>query len=39
MVMQNGKVFVGNITNNLVYVINSSNNSIIDSISVGTNPV
>ena len=39
MLMQNGKVFVGNITNNMIYVINSSDDLIIDSIHVGTSPV
>ena len=39
MHMQNGKVFVGNITNNMVYVINSSDDAIIDSINVGSSPV
>ena len=39
MHMQNGKVFVGNITNNMVYVIKSSDDAIIDSINVGSSPV
>ncbi len=39
MRIQNGKVFVGNITNNMVYVINSSNDSIMDSIQVGSSPI
>ena len=39
MHMKNGKVFVANITNNMVYVINSSDDAIIDSINVGSSPV
>ena len=39
LIMQNEKVFVCNVSNSQVYVINSNNNLIIDSISVGPNPV
>ena len=39
MLMQNGKVYVCNVANNQIYVINSNDNTILDSISVGQNPV
>lgn len=39
IIMQNEKVFVCNVSNSQVYIINSNNNLIIDSISVGPNPV
>ena len=39
ILMQNGKVFVCNVANNLIYVISSNDDTIMDSISVGQNPV
>ena len=39
ILMQNGKVYVCNVANNLIYVINSNDDTIMDSISVGQNPV
>tara|TARA_B110000037_G_scaffold208173_1_gene255992 strand:+ start:697 stop:1722 length:1026 start_codon:yes stop_codon:yes gene_type:complete len=39
ILMQNGKVYVCNVANNLIYVINSNDDTIMDSISVGKNPV
>ena len=39
ILMQNGKVYACNVTNDQIYVINSEDDSILDSISVGQNPV
>ena len=39
ILMQNGKVYVCNVANNLIYVINSNDDIILDSIIVGQNPV
>ena len=39
IIIQNGKAYISNITNNQLYVVNTSNDNIIDSISVGSNPI
>ncbi len=39
MLMQNGKVYVCNVANNQIYVIDSNHDNILDSISVGQSPV
>ena len=39
IIIQNGKAYISNITNNQLYVVNTSNDTIFDSISVGSNPV
>ncbi|MAW84345.1 MAG: hypothetical protein CL832_08100 [Crocinitomicaceae bacterium] len=39
IIIQNGKAYISNITNNQLYVVNTSNDNIFDSISVGSNPV
>ena len=39
IIIQNGKAYISNITNNQLYVVNTSNDNIFDSISVGSNPI
>ena len=39
IIIQNGKAYISNITNNQLYVVSTSNDNIFDSISVGSNPV
>lgn len=39
IIIQNEKVFVCNKANNQIYIINSNSDFIVDSISVGANPV
>ena len=39
IIIQNGKAYISNITNNQLYVVKTSNDNIFDSISVGSNPI
>ena len=39
IIIQNGKAYISNITNNQLYVVNTSNDNIFDSILVGSNPI
>ena len=39
IIVQNGKAYISNITNNQLYVVNTSNDNIFDSILVGSNPI
>ena len=39
IIIQNGKAYISNINNNQLYVVNTSNDNIFDSILVGSNPI